>query len=183
VEAEGNKIGRITTGGTITEFAVPTPDSAVQDIAAGPDGALWFTEFDANRIGRITADGGPPGQQGAPGAPGAVGPPGPEGPAGPAGPAGQDRDLLVAAFGLDSYRARRGRPLRVRYVATRASSVRVEVLRGRKVVAKASARARRGRNSVVVRKLRATGRFQLRLTATVENQTSTDTARLTITRR
>jgi hypothetical protein len=26
-------------------------------IAAGPDGALWFTEFNANQIGRITPAG------------------------------------------------------------------------------------------------------------------------------
>jgi virginiamycin B lyase len=56
--AEGtNKIGRITTAGTITEFAIPTPDSAPVGIAAGPDGALWFTELLGNQIGRITTDG------------------------------------------------------------------------------------------------------------------------------
>ncbi|MBV8155370.1 MAG: Virginiamycin B lyase, partial [Candidatus Eremiobacteraeota bacterium] len=26
-------------------------------IAVGPDGALWFTEFDQGKIGRITTDG------------------------------------------------------------------------------------------------------------------------------
>jgi virginiamycin B lyase len=56
--AEGtNKIGRITTAGTITEFAIPTPSSAPVGIAAGPDGALWFTELLGNQIGRITTDG------------------------------------------------------------------------------------------------------------------------------
>ena len=32
----GNKIGRITTAGVITEFPVPTASSNVDDITAGP---------------------------------------------------------------------------------------------------------------------------------------------------
>src|ERR1039457_514672 len=39
----------------ITEFTVPTLLSPA--IAAGPDGALWFTEPDLNKIGRITTAG------------------------------------------------------------------------------------------------------------------------------
>ena len=39
----------------ITEYAVPTPNAYLDDITAGPDGALWFTEFEGNKIGRITA--------------------------------------------------------------------------------------------------------------------------------
>jgi len=38
----------------ITEFTVPTGSSFPLGIAAGPDGALWFTENSANKIGRIT---------------------------------------------------------------------------------------------------------------------------------
>ncbi len=53
----GNKIGRITTAGTITEFPVPTPDSRPRGITAGPDGNVWFTELTGNRIGRITPAG------------------------------------------------------------------------------------------------------------------------------
>ena len=41
----GNKIGRITTAGVITEFPVPTAGSSPVGIAAGPDGNLWFTEY------------------------------------------------------------------------------------------------------------------------------------------
>lgn len=48
-----NNIGRITTAGTITQYAVPTPDSGTQ----GPDGAIWFTEYEASKIGRIDAAG------------------------------------------------------------------------------------------------------------------------------
>lgn len=54
-EDSGDKIGRITTGGAITEFALPTPNSRPWAIAAGPDGALWFTELEAGKVGRITA--------------------------------------------------------------------------------------------------------------------------------
>jgi streptogramin lyase len=54
-EALGNKIGRITTAGTITEFPI-TPGSGPTGITAGPDGALWFTES-AGNIGRITTAG------------------------------------------------------------------------------------------------------------------------------
>jgi photosystem II stability/assembly factor-like uncharacterized protein len=36
----------------VTEFAVPTAGSAPTSIAAGPDGALWFTERGTNKIGR-----------------------------------------------------------------------------------------------------------------------------------
>ncbi|HTA93345.1 MAG TPA: hypothetical protein VK745_27395 [Polyangiaceae bacterium] len=56
-EGVGNRIGRITTAGVITEFPVPTPDSNPAFIALGADGNLWFTEFDANNIGRITPQG------------------------------------------------------------------------------------------------------------------------------
>jgi hypothetical protein len=56
-ESTANKIGRITTTGTITEFAVPTADSSPGGIAAGSDGALWFTEQSGNKIGRISVSG------------------------------------------------------------------------------------------------------------------------------
>lgn len=56
-EAGGNKVGRITTTGDITEFPIPTPNSSPFDIAAGPDGNLWFTEQTGNKIGRITTAG------------------------------------------------------------------------------------------------------------------------------
>ena len=42
---------------TITEFSIPTGSSEPVSVAAGPDGALWFTEFNGNKIGRITTAG------------------------------------------------------------------------------------------------------------------------------
>jgi virginiamycin B lyase len=50
-------IGKMTTGGTLTQFTVPTAGAHALGIAAGPDGNLWFTEEDANKIGRITTSG------------------------------------------------------------------------------------------------------------------------------
>lgn len=52
------QIGRITTGGSITEFNVPNGASAgLSGIAAGPDGYLWFTEQTGNKVGRMTTAG------------------------------------------------------------------------------------------------------------------------------
>ena len=43
--------------GQVTEFSIPTAESAPYDIAAGPDGNLWFTESGSYQIGRITPTG------------------------------------------------------------------------------------------------------------------------------
>jgi virginiamycin B lyase len=43
--------------GPIVEYKVPTAAAGLNGITSGPDGALWFTETDANKIGRISADG------------------------------------------------------------------------------------------------------------------------------
>ena len=53
----GNKIGRISTDGIITERLLPHARSQPIWIKRGPDGALWFTEQAGNRIGRITTSG------------------------------------------------------------------------------------------------------------------------------
>jgi streptogramin lyase len=42
---------------TITEFPIPSPEADTWDICVGPDGALWFNEPMALKIGRITTDG------------------------------------------------------------------------------------------------------------------------------
>ena len=52
-----DQIGRITPAGQITEYRVPTTLANPRGIAAGPDGNLWFTEYDAHQIGRITPAG------------------------------------------------------------------------------------------------------------------------------
>lgn len=38
-------------------FPLPRPRSEPFDIAAGPDGSMWFTEFAADKIGRVTPTG------------------------------------------------------------------------------------------------------------------------------
>jgi streptogramin lyase len=76
-ERTGNKIGRLLTGntscvsaglpytcctgvatgtctGVITEYGIPTVSSAPSGITAGPD-VLYFTEYDGNKIGKISA--------------------------------------------------------------------------------------------------------------------------------
>src|SRR5437660_1059472 len=44
-------------GQSFTEFTPPTAGSGPTTIVAGPDGALWFTELSANKIGRLTTGG------------------------------------------------------------------------------------------------------------------------------
>src|SRR5438128_1529458 len=46
-----------STAAQIVEFPLPTTAALPDGIAAGPDGALWFTEFNGNKIGRITTAG------------------------------------------------------------------------------------------------------------------------------
>jgi streptogramin lyase len=53
-EQNGNKIGRITTSGDMTEFPIPFASSP-EGIVPGPDGALWFVN--SSGLGRITTAG------------------------------------------------------------------------------------------------------------------------------
>ena len=45
------------TSGTIVEYPIPTASAGPRGIAAGPDGNLWFTENNGNKIGKITTSG------------------------------------------------------------------------------------------------------------------------------
>jgi streptogramin lyase len=51
-----NKIGKITTAGTITEYPLPNK-GRVSEIAKGPDGRLWFTDSETNKVGKVTTSG------------------------------------------------------------------------------------------------------------------------------
>jgi virginiamycin B lyase len=42
---------------TFSEYPIPTANSGPANIVTGPDGALWFTEYYANQIGRVTTSG------------------------------------------------------------------------------------------------------------------------------
>jgi virginiamycin B lyase len=41
----------------MSSFAIPTAASTPQYITAGPDGALWFTEYSGNKLGRVATSG------------------------------------------------------------------------------------------------------------------------------
>jgi streptogramin lyase len=47
----------VVRGQVVTELPILTADSTPFGITAAPDGALWFSEFDGNQIGRITTAG------------------------------------------------------------------------------------------------------------------------------
>jgi streptogramin lyase len=49
----GNRIGRITTAGTITEWEIPTANSTPTGIATGSDGRIYFTEQSARQLGQL----------------------------------------------------------------------------------------------------------------------------------
>ena len=51
------RIGRLTPTGVLTEFPIPTPNSLPVRIIAGPDRALWFTEYNSGVVGHITTAG------------------------------------------------------------------------------------------------------------------------------
>ena len=57
--AAGNRSVTATdiTTGTVTDFPLPTANSAPAGITAGPDGNLWFTEFGGNKVGVISPAG------------------------------------------------------------------------------------------------------------------------------
>lgn len=51
-------IGRITPDGQITTFPTPNPDLTTPiEMAAGPDGNIWYVDQNGNTIGRVGMDG------------------------------------------------------------------------------------------------------------------------------
>jgi sugar lactone lactonase YvrE len=61
-ELAGNRIGRITPDGVVTEFSAGAPTNgaltnSITSITAGPDGNLWFTRSYPRTVGRITTGG------------------------------------------------------------------------------------------------------------------------------
>jgi virginiamycin B lyase len=56
IQGGGNLVGRITPTGEITTFHLPTAHSNPGQMVLGPDGNLWFTEADADKIGRIVPE-------------------------------------------------------------------------------------------------------------------------------
>lgn len=49
--------GTVATHGPVIEFPLPDRAAKPHAVVAGPDGALWFTEWASSRLGRMTVDG------------------------------------------------------------------------------------------------------------------------------
>jgi uncharacterized repeat protein (TIGR01451 family) len=56
-ESSQNTINFNIAVGSVAEQVLPTVGSLPTEIVQGPDGNLWFTEFGANQIGRLTPSG------------------------------------------------------------------------------------------------------------------------------
>ncbi len=52
---DGNRVGRITMSGEVTEFPIPSQTGSPINIAVGPDRNIWFTK--GGIVGRVTPDG------------------------------------------------------------------------------------------------------------------------------
>lgn len=52
-----NGIGKITTSGVITDYAIPTATCQPRGVCAGPDGNIWFAEYNADKVGFVTTSG------------------------------------------------------------------------------------------------------------------------------
>ena len=56
-EEASDKIGELDETAKISEFPVPTANAKPLSIALGQDGNLWFTEYGAAQVGRVTTNG------------------------------------------------------------------------------------------------------------------------------
>jgi virginiamycin B lyase len=54
-QPDGNRVGRITMLGQVTEYPIPSQSGSPINIAVGPDRNIWFTK--GSLIGRVTPDG------------------------------------------------------------------------------------------------------------------------------
>src|SRR5207237_6876525 len=54
-----NKIAKVTTGGSITEYSIPSMSANATDVTLGPDGLIWFTEamLLGGKLAKVTTDG------------------------------------------------------------------------------------------------------------------------------
>ena len=56
-EYNGNRIGRMTLAGVVTEFPVPTASAGIGGCALASDQHLWCTEINASQLARVATDG------------------------------------------------------------------------------------------------------------------------------
>jgi virginiamycin B lyase len=54
-QTDGNRVGRITMAGEISEYRIPSPTGSPINIAVGPDRNIWYTK--GALLGRVTPDG------------------------------------------------------------------------------------------------------------------------------
>ena len=54
-QPDGNRVGRITMDGKVTEFAIPSPTGSPINLAVGPDRNVWYTK--GGVVGRVARDG------------------------------------------------------------------------------------------------------------------------------
>ena len=52
---DGNRVGRITTAGVVTEYPMPSASPSAVNLAVGPDRNVWYTQ--GAKLGRVTPDG------------------------------------------------------------------------------------------------------------------------------
>jgi NHL repeat len=185
---EGNqRVRRVSSAGTITTVAGTGAEGFSGDgglataaalsrpvgVAATAEGGFLIADTANNRVRFVDADlrlpQGPPGPAGPAGPAGPQGPAGSQGPAGPAGsqgPAGPAaRAPLALALADTRLSVRARRPVTLRYAATDSAGVQLQVMRGRRTLARARGQARSGANRIRVRAPRKAGRYRLRLAA------------------
>jgi virginiamycin B lyase len=57
VHGVGGKLAHRAADGAVNELATDTGSEGPADLTIGPDGNIWFTDFEQSRIGRVTPDG------------------------------------------------------------------------------------------------------------------------------
>jgi virginiamycin B lyase len=55
LQPDGNRVGRISTSGEITEYPEPSTTPTAINIAVGPDGNVWYSK--SSKLGRVTSAG------------------------------------------------------------------------------------------------------------------------------
>jgi hypothetical protein len=204
-DTSNQRVRRVSPGGTITTVAgtgafgfsgdggsaIAAQLNFPRGVAATGEGGFLIVDNNNNRIRFVDADlrPGPPGAQGqqgtqgpqgAQGPQGTQGPQGAQGPQGPAGTPGQTINRLAVALAANRFTEKRGKTLVLRYAATRAALVTVDVVRKGKRAGRLRATAREGRN-VVRLKMKKAGSYTLALTARSDDgQVATDKARLRV---
>jgi hypothetical protein len=185
-----NRVRRVSPAGTITTVAgtgtagfsgdggLATAAQLNEPFGVAPtaEGGFLVADTNNNRVRFVDAD-----LRFPQGPPGPAGPAGPVGPTGPAGPAG--RAPLALALANTRLSVRAGRRVTLRYASTDNASVLVQIVRGRRTLARARGRARRGPNTIRVRAPRQAGRYRLRLAASTADDRGASASAVLVVRK